>query len=59
MTPTTWLDTLLWWLWWPWRKTQCCAELPLRHCNGIAYCVRRKGHPGQHETANGDSFPSQ
>ena len=56
MTPTTWLDVVLWWLWWPWLKTQCCAELPVH--SGVAYCIRRKGHPGQHETSDGESFPT-
>lgn len=54
MTPTTWWDRLLWWLMVSFRPTQCKAEPPIY--KGVAYCVRSKGHPGNHETHNGETF---
>jgi len=48
-------ERVLWWLA-PWRWRQCMAEKDCGH-NVIALCIRRKGHPGHHETANGESWP--
>ncbi len=57
MRPLTWIERLLWLLS-PFRRLQCKATLPFKHCGGVACCIRWMGHPGQHETYNGESFPT-
>ena len=57
MTPLTWWEKIVCLLYAPWRWTQCSGKLPFAHGSGYACCIRRKGHFGQHETNNGESFP--
>lgn len=55
MIPLTWLDRLLWFIS-PWRYIQCKAALPGRGSVICTYCIRCKGHPGRHETFDGQRF---
>lgn len=47
-------DWIVWSLWRDWA--QCNAELPFKHCKGVAYCMRHEGHRGAHRTNAGERF---